>query len=105
MKKTFSYDKKNDILFVHMGFSSDEKFLTNIESGNFIFDVSTKNAINGLEIFNASDYFENLNEAIDVEFTVNVKKTNIVVNLILKERNKVLNEKIIVSLEDKILVS
>ena len=45
------YDKENDILSIHKGFSSDEKFKGNIDVGKLILDVSTQGKIRGIEGF------------------------------------------------------
>lgn len=58
MKGFASYDKDNDILSVHNGFSDGEKFRGCIEIGDIILDLSTKRRIRGIEIINASDYLQ-----------------------------------------------
>lgn len=57
MSEVISYDEVEDILFIHKGFKSDEKFKGNIDLGNIIFDLSTKGRVVGIEIMNASKFF------------------------------------------------
>jgi len=42
---TVAYDKENDILFVHKGFSIDEEFKGNIDVGSLILDIPAKIAV------------------------------------------------------------
>jgi uncharacterized protein YuzE len=58
MKGFSSYDRHNDILSIHKGFSEGEKFKGCIEIGDMILDMSTKRRIRGIEILNASDYLQ-----------------------------------------------
>ncbi|MBS3172595.1 DUF2283 domain-containing protein [Candidatus Woesearchaeota archaeon] len=55
MKKTVYYEAEDDILFVHNGYSDDEKFKGNIDIGDFILDISNKGKIKGIEVLNASE--------------------------------------------------
>ena len=58
MKKNyFNYDEKNDIFTIHKGFTDNETFDGNIDTGNIIFDVSTKGRIRGVEIMDATRFF------------------------------------------------
>lgn len=59
MNKITSYDSENDILVVHKGFSDDEKFKGNITIGDLVLDMSTKSRIRGIEVMNASKFFDN----------------------------------------------
>src|SRR3989338_9161372 len=58
MGKLLSYDKENDILVIHRGFTSDEKFKGNIDVGDIVLDVSTNGKIRGIEVFNASQFLK-----------------------------------------------
>ncbi len=62
MKKKFSYDKENDILFIHKGFEEGDKFKGNIDIGDIILDLSAKGKIRGVEVLNASRFFSDLVE-------------------------------------------
>ena len=80
MKNNF-YDRKNDILSLHNGFSKNEKFNTNIEVGNIIVDLSNKNKVIGVEIMDATDVFtfselENFS-CMDFEASINGNWINI----------------------------
>jgi|SRR3989344_4330447 len=96
--KIVSYDKENDILVIHKGYSDDEKFKGNIDTGDLILDISTKGRIKGIEILNATTYLKefhidkklliNLNEA---EFSASVKPNGINLSIILKS-NGIKNE-------------
>ena len=57
MEKVTSYDKRNDILFIHKGFE-DEEFDGNLDIGDLILDMSTKGRVRGIEIMNASRFLE-----------------------------------------------
>ncbi len=58
MNPIFRYDKKNDMLVVHEGFSSDEKFEGNADIGQIVLDVSSKGRIRGIEVMNASVFLK-----------------------------------------------
>lgn len=108
MIKAISYDKENDILFIHKGFSSDEKFKGNIDAGNFILDISTKERIRGIEIMNAAEFFKifdidkkALENISDAEFNAKMTPSGIIVGIILKSKHlkQQIPAKIIVPLE------
>ncbi|MBT4174052.1 DUF2283 domain-containing protein [archaeon] len=89
-----SYDKENDIFAIHKGFASDEKFKGNIDVGDLILDVSTKERIVGIEILNASVFLkefgvskEILEGFIDVKFNVVTKGNTISIGIILKTKD------------------
>ena len=92
--KLVFYDKENDILAIHKGFTSDEKFKGNIDVGELILDVSTKGRIRGIEIMNATNFFkefeigkdalENIN---DVKFNASIKPNSIIIGIIIKSKN------------------
>ena len=102
-----SYDTRNDILFIHKGFSSDEKFNGNLDIGDLILDMSTKNRIRGIEIMNACKFFKvfNITEEIlenltGVEFTAQMQQNGVIISLIFKSLNKEIPAKIAVPLEN-----
>jgi len=70
--KHFNYDKKNDIIALHQGFSQDEKFKCNIDAGDLILDISTKERVRGVEILNASEFLkeflDDLSSVTDADF-------------------------------------
>jgi uncharacterized protein YuzE len=89
-----SYDKQNDILAVHKGFSAGEKFKGNIEVGDLVLDLSTRMRIRGIEIMNASEYLKEFLELAhtkenvlqnlkDVKFNAEVKGESITLALVL----------------------
>ena len=91
MSKQASYDKENDVLFMHQGFASDEKFKGNIDVGNLVLDVSTKGRIRGVEIMNASAFLEELRigkKALEdmesADFTAQISHNSITITLFLK---------------------
>ncbi len=98
MDGAISYDKENDILVVHKGFSSDEKFKGNIDVGDFVLDMSTAGKIRGIEIFNATSFLSSfvekdnedfiLSSIINSDFNAIVKPNGIVISLLLKAKNK-----------------
>lgn len=55
--KEFWYDKENDIFVVHNGFEDGESFKTNEGAGSVILDISTRDRVRGIELFNASNIF------------------------------------------------
>jgi len=110
MKKTMNYDKQNDMFAVHNGFFQDEEFETNIEIGDLILDVSTKNRIVGIEILDASEYLKgflktnNIKELLenmkDATLIVETKKKNTEIILLiiseLPEKKKEIRSKIVI---------
>ena len=93
--KLVFYDKENDILAIHKGFTSDEKFKGNIDAGQIVLDVSTKGRIRGIEIMNATEFFESCNiekevlENIeDAKFNVSVNPNGIILGIGLKAKNR-----------------
>lgn len=95
MVKVLSYDKENDILFIHKGFTADEKFKGNIDIGELILDVSTKGRIRGIEIMNASRFLKEfkieksmLEELVDAKFNVTIKPNSIVIGILFVSKNK-----------------
>ena len=94
MSKLIFYDKENDILSIHKGFSRDEKFKGNIDVGELVLDVSTKGRIRGVEIMNATKFFKEfeiekkiLENIINAEFNASIKPNSIIVGLVLKAKN------------------
>ena len=86
---TVSYDAKNDILAIHKGFSSDEKFKSCIDAGDLILDVSTKGRIRGVEIIDASSFLkmldinrEILENIADAELNAEIRHNSVVVSII-----------------------
>src|SRR3989338_4042606 len=106
------YDKENDILSIHKGFSSDEKFKGNIDVGKLILDVSTQGKIRGIEIMDATKFFKefNINEEIledmtNADFNATINPNSIIIGIVIKAKN-IANEipaKIAVHLETPIL--
>ena len=86
-----SYDKENDILMAHKGFSRDERFKGNIDVGDLVIDVSTKMRIRGIEIFNASDFLKEflkplksglvLRNIEDLRFSSSIKGNSMTISL------------------------
>ncbi len=108
MPKIVLYDKENDILTVHKGFSRDEKFKGNIDAGELVLDVSTKGRVRGIEVMNAAKFFKEfeisrraLENILDAEFRATIKPDCIIVGLVIKAKNakKELAAKIAVPLE------
>jgi len=94
MANIISYDEENDILSIHKGFSSDEKFKGNIDVGELILDVSTKGRIRGFEVMNATKFFrefsiekKTLKSLTDANFSASVKPTIIILGIVLKAKN------------------
>jgi uncharacterized protein YuzE len=97
MNKTIFYDKENDILSIHKGFSSDEKFKGNIDAGNLVLDVSTRGRIRGIEIMNASNFLKEffkgfkleqiLENITDAEFNTSIKPESISIGILFKAKN------------------
>jgi len=97
MVEKFFYDKENDILSIHKGFSADEKFKGNIDIGNLILDVSTKGRIRGIEIINVTKLIKNLG-GIPIEkhmlenintanFTATINPNGVIIGIVLKPKN------------------
>ncbi len=93
MERIIFYDKENDILFVHNGFSKNEGFKGNIEVGNVILDVSTSGRVRGVEILGASGFFKEFNigrkileNISDIEFNSTMKPSGIAVTILIKSR-------------------
>ena len=94
MVQIVSYDKNNDILVVHKGFSADETFKRNIDVGDLILDVSTRGRIRGIEIMHASQFLkefeigeEILNSLIEADFNAVNKPNGIVIGFIFKSKD------------------
>ncbi len=94
MSKLIFYDKENDILSVHNGFLSDEKFKGNIDAGELVLDVSTKGKIEGVEIMNASKFFKDfginedmLENITDAKFKATINPNGIIVGILIKSKN------------------
>ena len=105
MSKTIDYDAENDILLIHKGFDTDEKFKGNIDAGSLILDMSTKGRIRGVEIINAKDFLKEfnittstLNELSDADFEAITKPHSIMISLILKARQMQKKAKIAVTM-------
>lgn len=88
MEKVIFYDKKNDILSVHKGFASDEKFKGNVDVGDIVLDLSNKARVRGIEIMHASSFFREFGiskkmlESIEnLDFRANVKPNGIFIGL------------------------
>ena len=98
MGKVVSYDKESDILVVHRGYTSDEKFKGNIDVGDIVLDVSTNGKIRGIEVFNASQFLKAfvekgneesiLSKIIDADFNTTVKPNGIIISLVIKSKNQ-----------------
>ena len=86
-KKLISYYPDCDILFVHKGYDSDEKFKGNFDVGDIVLDVSNKGKVRGIEVMKASEYLqlntEVLNHLTDFEFQVDQYKNRIGITLVL----------------------
>lgn len=94
MANSTSYDEENDILSIHKGFSSDERFKGNIDIGELILDVSTKGRIKGIEVINATKFFrefsidkENLKNITDAQFNTTLRPNSIIVGITIKAKN------------------
>ncbi|MBD3313548.1 DUF2283 domain-containing protein [Candidatus Woesearchaeota archaeon] len=94
MAKRISYDMENDILAVHKGFSSDERFKSNIDAGDFVLDISTKERVRGIEVMNASKFFkefkigrEMLENIENADFNATIKPDSIIVSIVIKSRD------------------
>ena len=96
MAKIVKYDKENDILVIHKGFSSDEKFKANIDVGDLVLDISTNGKVRGMEIVNATKFLTDftksdknhveatLKNLVDAEFNVSMKPNGIVLFFVVK---------------------
>ncbi|MBW2972802.1 DUF2283 domain-containing protein [Candidatus Woesearchaeota archaeon] len=93
--KHLSYDKEQDILAIHKGFTKDEKFKGNIDAGQLILDVSTKGRIRGIEILDATGFFKDfkinkdiLENLIDAKFNAKINPNGIIlgINFLAKEK-------------------
>lgn len=94
----FNYDKENDILSVHKGFDSDEKFDGNIDAGDVILDISSTGRVIGIEILNASSFFKEYNIALQVLSGVDFEASSPgnIINMVLRTREKQVPAKIAV---------
>lgn len=95
MAKIISYDKKNDILFIHKGFTTDERFRGNIDAGDLVLDVSTKGRIKGIEIMNASHFLKEfkiekntLENLTNAKFNVTIRPDSIIIGILFVAKNK-----------------
>jgi len=94
MNKHIFYDKENDILSIHKGFASDERFKGNIDVGDLVLDVSTQGRIKGLEIMNAQNFFKDfdinkkiLNNITCAGFNADIKPNSIIITIRVKGKN------------------
>ena len=98
---TIDYDEENDILFIHSGFSKEEKFGGNLEIGNIVLDKATNGSIRGIEIFNASEFLSDfgvtdkfLSHLKNAKLNVTEGHHGFLVNLILRDEEKSIPVKI-----------
>ncbi|HLD83889.1 MAG TPA: DUF2283 domain-containing protein [archaeon] len=91
MKKRTDYDKENDTLFLHKGFEDGEKFKANIDLGELILDVSTKERVVGIQIFSASYFFKEfdieksiLENISDATFKVRMTPHGVIIGFVIK---------------------
>ncbi len=94
MNKLIFYDKENDILAIHKGFSDDEKFKGNIDIGDIILDVSTKGKIKGIELINTTSLFEELEISKEIlknitkaDFKIQINPNRIIITILIKAKN------------------
>lgn len=94
MAKLVSYDKENDILVIHNGFSANEKFKGNIDAGDLILDMSTEGRVRGIEVLNATSFFKEfeigkkaLENLCEARFNAVVKPTSILIAIMIKGKN------------------
>lgn len=106
MNKIISYDRENDILCIHKGFSSNEKFKGNIDAGDFVLDVSTEGKVRGIEIMNAASFLKEfsiskktLETLSDANFDVLMKPNSLIIGLVIKSKSGEIPAKIAVPLE------
>jgi len=102
--KEVSYDKENDILFMHKGFSNDDGFKGNLNIGDLVLDISKKGKVRGVEIFNASTFFKEfkigpsvIENIEDAKFDAAIKATGVTIGFLFKTKQKELPAKIAVS--------
>jgi uncharacterized protein YuzE len=93
MVKTIDYDGEHDMLYVHNGYESGEKFSTNQILGDLVLDISTKGRVVGLEIMNASSYLRDFNvdrpmlqNLTDVAMQAQSKDGCITIGLVFRSR-------------------
>jgi uncharacterized protein YuzE len=105
MKKTISYDKEHDILFIHKGFSQDEKFKGNINVGDLVLDMSTRGQVRGVEILNATRFLKELamerkilQNLTSADFEARTTPDSIIISLFLKAQQEEATAKIAVSM-------
>ncbi len=105
MSKIISYDKENDILMIHKGFSAEEKFKSNIDAGDLVMDVSTKGRVRGVEVMNASRFFKEfeikkdmLENISDANFNTSLKPQGIIISMTIRSEKEELPAKIAVPL-------
>lgn len=111
MGKLLFYDKENDILSIHEGFSSNEKFKGNIDAGQFILDVSTNDKIRGIEVMNASTFFEvynitedDLDNLKDAVFSVHKEPVGFIIEILFSFKiKKEIPVKIVLPLTKKLV--
>ncbi len=60
MTKKAYYDQEGDILFVHKGYTKNDPFAGNVDSGDVILDISKYGKVRGIEILNASNFLKDL---------------------------------------------
>ncbi len=61
-----SIDKKHGLLSMHKGFSSKEKFASNIVVGDVVLDISSAGRVRGVEILDLKRFLE--------DFTLNAQE-------------------------------
>jgi hypothetical protein len=90
MATLVSYDTQNDILALHQGFAPDEAFKGNLDAGDLIPDLSTKERVRGLEILNTSRFLrqfgitsQGLRPFVDADFCAEVRRDAIALSLML----------------------
>ena len=100
-KMKMDYDVENDILFIHKGFSKDEKFKGNIDAGDIVLDMSTKGRIVGIEILNASEFLKAfkigkkvLESLKDARFKTQIKCNSIMIELVFLSHEEEIPAKI-----------
>ncbi|MEK6959964.1 MAG: DUF2283 domain-containing protein [Nanoarchaeota archaeon] len=91
--KIVDYDRENDIISIHNGFSNDETFKGNIVAGDLILDISTKSRIRGIEILNASGFLkefaistDTLEHLEDARFETSTKPSGITIGIFFKTK-------------------
>lgn len=94
MAKLVFYDKENDILSIHKVLQSDEKFKENIDTGQFILDMSTKGRVIGIEVMDASSFFkevnitsEKLENISSADFRAKIGPNGIILGVVFKGKN------------------